>query len=67
LDAFNNNGTDLVVQFSLHLIREVGCGGNTIKIMPEGFEQETLNGSTPYLINFGVDICGENEKIQIGK
>ena len=33
--------------------------------MPEHFEQQNLDGSTPSLITFGPDICGGEKKIKI--
>jgi calreticulin len=61
-EPFEVKDRDLIVQFSVLLLNTVGCGGNTIKLLPEGFDQKNFNGDTPYLLNFGPDICGSGKK-----
>lgn len=63
-DNYNNEGEELIIQYTVMFPQEVGCGGGAIKVMPEGFEQTNFDGSVPFLIALGPDIWGE-KKIKI--
>ncbi|CAG9327034.1 unnamed protein product [Blepharisma stoltei] len=63
--GFSNQGKPLVVQFTVKMERNVDCGGGYIKILPDGFDQSTFGGDTPYLIMFGPDICGSEKKTHL--
>jgi calreticulin len=64
-EPFNNKGKDLVLQYTVRFSKPVGCGGGTIKVMPNGFDQKSLSSDTPHLIHFGPDICGGEKKLQL--
>merc|ERR1719263_2482862 len=61
-EPFDNDGKDLVVQYSVKHEQNIDCGGAYVKILPESSEMESFGGSTPYNIMFGPDICGKGIK-----
>jgi calreticulin len=61
-EAFNNDGKDLVIQFSAKHEQNIDCGGGYIKLLPGGFDQSTFGGATEYAIMFGPDICGTSTR-----
>ena len=61
-EVFDNDGKDLVVQYSVKHEQNIDCGGAYVKILPESSEMENFGGSTPYNIMFGPDICGKGIK-----
>ena len=63
--TFSNANKDLVVQFSLKNEQNLDCGGGYIKILPEGFDQPSFSGETPYLIMFGPDQCGSERRTHV--
>ena len=56
---FSVNRT-LFVQFSVRFEQSDGldCGGAYIKLFPTGIDPHRLDGTTPYALMFGPDICG---------
>lgn len=62
---FDNEGKDLVIQYSVKLPSFVDCGGGYIKVMRSGTDQKSFSGSSDYAVMFGTDICGTTtRKIQ---
>lgn len=62
---FNNEGKDLVLQFSVKHEQQIDCGGGYIKLVPSSVSEkamESFSGETPYAIMFGPDICGHSTK-----
>ncbi|KAJ3287264.1 Calreticulin-1 [Blyttiomyces sp. JEL0837] len=59
---FDNEGKDLVLQFTAKFEQNIDCGGGYIKLLPD-FDPKTFNGDTQYSIMFGPDICGYDKKI----
>mmetsp|Transcript_10665 Transcript_10665/g.17148 ORF Transcript_10665/g.17148 Transcript_10665/m.17148 type:complete len:388 (+) Transcript_10665:53-1216(+) len=61
-EAFDNDGKDIVVQFTVKHEQKIDCGGAYIKILGPDVDQESFGGDTPYSIMFGPDICGNTKK-----
>mmetsp|Transcript_51589 Transcript_51589/g.88816 ORF Transcript_51589/g.88816 Transcript_51589/m.88816 type:complete len:392 (+) Transcript_51589:47-1222(+) len=61
-EAFDNDGKDIVVQFTVKHEQQIDCGGAYIKILGPDVDQESFGGDTPYSIMFGPDICGNTKK-----
>jgi len=59
---FNNEGKDLVFQFSVKHQQKIDCGGGYIKLLPPGTDQAHFSGDSTYNIMFGPDICGTSTK-----
>ncbi|XP_041358228.1 calreticulin-like [Gigantopelta aegis] len=59
---FTNEGTDLVIQFTVKHEQNIDCGGGYVKIFPSDLDQKNMHGDTPYYIMFGPDICGPGTK-----
>merc|ERR1712196_242049 len=57
---FSNDGKTLVVQFTVKHEQSIDCGGGYLKL--GSFEPEKFEGSSPYNIMFGPDICGSATK-----
>merc|ERR1712054_259897 len=57
---FSNEGKTLVVQFSVKHEQDIDCGGGYLKL--GAYELEKFEGSSPYNIMFGPDICGSSTK-----
>jgi len=55
---FDNEGKDLIIQYSVKHEQKIDCGGAYIKLLPGGFDKKTFGGDTDYSIMFGPDICG---------
>ncbi|TIC07646.1 Calreticulin-domain-containing protein [Wallemia mellicola] len=54
----------LVVQYEVKLQEGLECGGAYIKLLSEGFgEDSTMTSDTPYTIMFGPDKCGMTNKV----
>ena len=56
--VFNNEGKDLVLQFTTKYEQDIDCGGAYIKLLPSETDQESFGGDSKYTIMFGPDICG---------
>ena len=61
-NAFNTEGKDLVIQFTVKHEQNIDCGGGYLKVFDCGLDQTSLQGESPYLIMFGPDICGPGTK-----
>lgn len=59
---FENDGKDLVLQFSVKHEQKIDCGGGYIKLLPPNTDQEGFTGDSKYNIMFGPDICGTGTK-----
>jgi len=57
-EKFGNEGTPLVLQFSVKHEQKLDCGGGYIKLLPESSDMADFGGDTPYSIMFGPDLCG---------
>merc|ERR1712227_1087126 len=60
---FSNDGKTLVVQFTVKHEQSIDCGGGYLKL--GSFEPEKFEGSSPYNIMFGPDICGATKKTHV--
>jgi len=60
----NDDGKDLVIQYSVKNEHKMDCGGAYLKILPGGdsFDAAKFGGDTPYAIMFGPDICGSTKR-----
>lgn len=54
----DNEGKDLVLQFSVKHEQNLDCGGGYIKLLPPGVDLGKFGGDSEYRIMFGPDICG---------
>jgi calnexin len=56
---------DVVIQYEVRLHDGLQCGGAYIKLLDtrQGFDAASFNGDTPYVIMFGPDHCGDNNKV----
>jgi calreticulin len=61
-EKFGNEGTPLVLQFSVKHEQKLDCGGGYIKLLPESSVMADFGGDTPYSIMFGPDMCGTSTK-----
>lgn len=61
-EVFNNEGKDLVVQYSVKYDETPDCGGAYIKLLPKDTDQESFGGDSPYAIMFGPDVCGSSTR-----
>merc|ERR1712146_721182 len=59
---FSNEGKTLVIQYSVKHEQDIDCGGGYLKIAPSDAQGEKFEGSSPYNIMFGPDICGSSTK-----
>merc|ERR1712146_774560 len=59
---FSNEGKTLVIQYSVKHEQDIDCGGGYLKIAPTDAQGEKFEGSSPYNIMFGPDICGSSTK-----
>jgi len=62
---FNNEGKDLVLQFTVKHDQNLDCGGAYIKLMPSGIDQASFGGDTDYSIMFGPDMCGYTKRTHV--
>lgn len=52
-DSFNNEGKDLVIQFTVKHEQKIDCGGGYVKVFPSDLVQADMHGDSPYNIMFG--------------
>lgn len=64
-EAFNNEGKDLVLQYSVRNDQNLDCGGAYIKLLPEGSAGAGFGGDSPYSIMFGPDVCGSTKRTHV--
>jgi len=60
--VFDNKDKTLVLQVSVKHEQKIDCGGGYIKLFPPSIDPKKMEGSTPYAIMFGPDICGYSTK-----
>jgi len=65
MKEFNNEGKDLIIQYSVKHEQKIDCGGSYIKILPAGLDQSNFNGDSPYNIMFGPDVCGNTKRVHV--
>ena len=52
-------------RYEVRLQNGLDCGGAYMKLFPEGFEPESLLDNSRYVIMFGPDKCGSDNKVEI--
>ena len=57
-ESFDNDGKDLIIQYTVKHEQDLDCGGAYIKLMHGDVDQDTFGGDTPYSVMFGPDVCG---------
>eukprot|EP01029_Cantina_marsupialis_P007755 TRINITY_DN187_c0_g2_i1.p1 TRINITY_DN187_c0_g2~~TRINITY_DN187_c0_g2_i1.p1 ORF type:complete len:446 (+),score=206.54 TRINITY_DN187_c0_g2_i1:35-1372(+) len=60
--VMNNQGKDMVVQFTVKHEQDIDCGGAYIKVLPTGLDQASFGGDSEYALMFGPDICGSGTR-----
>lgn len=63
-EPFDFTGKDVVVQFETRWHNDLSCGGAYLKFLAhsEDFKGEELSESSPYVLMFGPDVCGDSVK-----
>jgi len=61
-EPFDNEGKDLVIQYSVKHDQKIDCGGGYVKVFGKDLDQEEMHGESDYHIMFGPDICGYSTK-----
>ena len=58
---------DLVVQYEVRYQKGLECGGAYIKLLRDGAlsSAEDLTSTTPYVVMFGPDYCGNTDRVQV--
>lgn len=61
----DNKGKTLVVQYEVKLQNGLECGGAYMKLLRDNkaLHQDEFSNTTPYVIMFGPDKCGHNNKV----
>ncbi|KAG2393185.1 hypothetical protein C9374_009762 [Naegleria lovaniensis] len=61
----DNENKDLIVQYEVKFDSKLSCGGAYIKLLDDSkiTSLEQLNNDSPYIIMFGPDLCGANNKV----
>ncbi|KAF0980630.1 hypothetical protein FDP41_013113 [Naegleria fowleri] len=61
----DNENKDLIVQYEVKFDSKLSCGGAYIKLLDDSkiTTLEVLNNESPYIIMFGPDLCGANNKV----
>jgi calnexin len=61
----DNKGKTLVVQYEVKLQKGLECGGAYLKLLRDtkSLHQDEFANTTPYVIMFGPDKCGHNNKV----
>ncbi|ODA79604.1 hypothetical protein RJ55_05198 [Drechmeria coniospora] len=64
-EKINPKGKTLVIQYEVKLQNGLECGGAYMKLLRdnEALHQEEFANTTPYVIMFGPDKCGHNNKV----
>lgn len=62
---FDNTNNTLVLQYEVKFQNGLNCGGAYIKLLADGFEDygEHFSDKTPYVVMFGPDKCGGDNKV----
>jgi len=64
-EAFNNEGKDLVLQYTVRHDQTVDCGGAYIKLLGGEPDLKSFGGDTDYSIMFGPDFCGHTKRTHV--
>ncbi|KAL6910682.1 calnexin [Trichoderma evansii] len=61
----DNKGKTLVVQYEVKLQNGLDCGGAYMKLLRDNkaLHQDEFSNTTPYVIMFGPDKCGHNNRV----
>ncbi|OTA07433.1 calnexin [Trichoderma parareesei] len=61
----DNKGKTLVVQYEVKLQKGLDCGGAYMKLLRDNkaLHQDEFSNTTPYVIMFGPDKCGHNNRV----
>ncbi|KAL7913075.1 calnexin [Trichoderma velutinum] len=61
----DNKGKTLVVQYEVKLQKGLDCGGAYMKLLRDNkaLHQDEFSNATPYVIMFGPDKCGHNNRV----
>ncbi|KJZ78412.1 Calnexin-like protein [Hirsutella minnesotensis 3608] len=61
----DNKGKTLVVQYEVKLQNGLECGGAYMKLLRDNkaLHQDEFSNTTPYVVMFGPDKCGHNNKV----
>jgi calnexin len=59
----SRGGKDLVVQYEVRLNKPHTCGGAYLKLLAHPFAPENFSNDSPYIVMFGPDKCGTNDKV----
>jgi len=64
-EPIDPKGTGLVVQYELHMKKDLKCGGAYLKLLTasEELDHDGFKAETPYTIMFGPDKCGGTNKV----
>lgn len=62
-EFFNNVNNTLVLQYEVKFQQSLNCGGAYIKLLNGDYNIENFSDETPYLIMFGPDKCGADNKV----
>ncbi|KAJ9061185.1 hypothetical protein DSO57_1022980 [Entomophthora muscae] len=63
-EPINSADKDLVLQFSVKFEQDIDCGGGYIKLLND-LDPEKFDGSSPYNVMFGPDVCGSDRKVHV--
>lgn len=54
-----------IFQYTVKFEQVMDCGGGYVKLLNENFDQDTFGGDSAFLLMFGPDICGPNNRILV--
>ncbi|OHS97073.1 Calnexin like protein [Tritrichomonas foetus] len=60
----NLNDQTLVIQYETRFQESLKCGGAYLKVFPPNFDPHVLSPQTQWIILFGPDRCGANDKVK---
>ena len=63
-EPLNNDGKDLVIQYTVKHEQRLDCGGAYIKLLRGGskFDAASFGGDSEYGVMFGPDVCGSSNR-----
>jgi len=66
-EPVDNEGKDLVIQYTVKHEQKLDCGGAYIKLLRGGdkFDAKAFGGDAEYGVMFGPDICGSNRRSHV--
>ncbi|OWZ04241.1 Calnexin [Phytophthora megakarya] len=56
---------EMVVQYEVKLQKGLDCGGAYVKLLRQQEDYTTLSDSTPFVLMFGPDKCGNSDKVHL--